>query len=269
MKWRKLACPICKTQLDLDVKSLKCEHNHSYDLSKEGYCNLLIANQKKTKDPGDNKLMIDARRAFLELGKYDFLIDKISKLTSDSESLFDAGCGEGYYLNKLSKKGAYGMDISKSAIKIAAKKYKSHHFFVGSIHNLPVSNETFDTVLSIFSPTNFKQFHRILSDKGKVILVTAAPNHMKSIAEMVYDKFKPHTQKTSFDFDKEFTLESDTVIDQKITLDRNQDIMNLLKMTPYFWNTVPEKMAKFEKLDQIEIEMSFRIRVFLKQPILV
>lgn len=265
MKWTKVACPICKAQLDLGAKSLKCERNHSYDISKEGYCNLLIANQKKSKDPGDNKLMIDARRAFLELGKYDFLIDEIKKLITQTESIFDAGCGEGYYLNKLSKKLGYGMDISKSAIKNAAKKYKNHHFFVGSVHNIPIVNDTFDTIISIFSPTNFKEFHRILTENGKVILVTAAPNHMKSIAEMVYDKFKPHTQKTSFDYDNGYTLESDNIIEQTITLESNQDIMNLLKMTPYYWNTVPKKLVEFEKLTKIDIGMSFRIRVFLKQ----
>ena len=264
MNWSKTKCPICHQPLTLTAKSLVCNARHTYDLSKEGYANLLIANQKKSRNPGDNKLMIDARRAFLELGEYDFLIKKIATFLEDSISIFDAGCGEGYYLDKLSSGKGYGMDISKSAIKIAAKKYKHLHFIVGSVYQIPVLDESFDTIISIFSPTHFKEFHRILNAQGKVILVTAAPNHMQSIAAIIYDKFKPHSQKTSFDFDKGFELIHDEIITKTLHLTSNETILNLLKMTPYYWNTVPEKLEKFTQLKTLDVEAGFRIRVFTR-----
>ena len=32
-----LACPKCHQQLHLENKTLKCENNHCYDISKRGY----------------------------------------------------------------------------------------------------------------------------------------------------------------------------------------------------------------------------------------
>jgi len=71
-----LICPFCQSELlATEHKSYACENNHNFDLSKEGYLNLLPVNQKSSKDPGDNKMMISARREFLELGHYDPLIE--------------------------------------------------------------------------------------------------------------------------------------------------------------------------------------------------
>ena len=62
-------CPLCHQPLTLSVKTFKCENNHQFDMAKEGYVNLMPAHHKRSKDPGDNKEMMQARRRFLE-GKY-------------------------------------------------------------------------------------------------------------------------------------------------------------------------------------------------------
>ena len=43
-----LACPKCHQQLHLENKTLKCENNHCYDISKRGYINLLLNPDKAT-----------------------------------------------------------------------------------------------------------------------------------------------------------------------------------------------------------------------------
>ena len=52
-----LVCPICKNKLILmsEEKTYQCENNHNFDRAKQGYVNLLINNQKKSKLPGDSK----------------------------------------------------------------------------------------------------------------------------------------------------------------------------------------------------------------------
>lgn len=84
--------------------------------------------------------MIAARRSFLEEGNYDPLLAEISELIQDEVSkekastILDSGCGEGYYTDRLARKlekiapQVYGTDISKYAVRIAAKRYKSVHF---------------------------------------------------------------------------------------------------------------------------------------------
>ncbi|MEF1296891.1 23S rRNA (guanine(745)-N(1))-methyltransferase, partial [Vibrio parahaemolyticus] len=59
-------CPLCHQPLSLTEKTFKCENNHQFDLAKEGYVNLMPAHHKRSKDPGDNKEMMQARRRFLE-----------------------------------------------------------------------------------------------------------------------------------------------------------------------------------------------------------
>ncbi|MGB0987591.1 MAG: putative RNA methyltransferase, partial [Pseudoalteromonas spongiae] len=70
-------CPMCQTPLADDTHRLICANNHSFDKAKEGYINLLPVQNKKSKDPGDNKEMVMARRAFLARGHYNFLRDAI------------------------------------------------------------------------------------------------------------------------------------------------------------------------------------------------
>ena len=68
-----LACPKCHQQLHLENKTLKCENNHCYDISKRGYINLLLNPDKATNNPGDSKESLVARKAYLNKGYYDML----------------------------------------------------------------------------------------------------------------------------------------------------------------------------------------------------
>jgi len=71
-------CPFCKNTLHFDGnRSYVCENNHNFDLSKQGYLNLLPVNKKKSKSPGDDEMMVKARREFLEQGFYDPLMNEI------------------------------------------------------------------------------------------------------------------------------------------------------------------------------------------------
>lgn len=47
-----------------------CSNRHSFDQARSGYVNLLPVNQKRTKQPGDNKQMVHARTQFLDAGYY-------------------------------------------------------------------------------------------------------------------------------------------------------------------------------------------------------
>ncbi|MEQ8623340.1 MAG: methyltransferase domain-containing protein [Vicingaceae bacterium] len=271
-----LICPYCKSSLDrIEEKTASCENKHSFDFAKEGYLNLLPVNQKKSKDPGDNQMMIAARRNFLELGFYDPLIKSIRDLISDKLNFnskeitaFDAGCGEGYYsekaLNHLTdlKTDILGTDISKYAVKNAAKKYKNNFYFVSSVYDLPIAEHSVDLILSIFSPIMAEEFKRILSKQGHVIVVSPAPNHLREIAELIYDSFNPHTtnivEKMTPLFKHEFTKRTSF----KIELKSAEDLLQLLKMTPYYWSTGKERLEKITKKNELSVSCDFNIDIF-------
>ena len=271
-----LICPFCQKPLsDSGTKSYICEQNHSFDISKEGYINLLPVNKKKSKSPGDNEMMISARRMFLESGYYDTLIESLVSLIANEFSfennefsVLDSGCGEGYYSEKvfnnipnLSAK-VFGTDISKFAIKSAAKKYKNNFYFVSSVYNLPIADNSIDVVLSIFAPIHPEEFYRVLSNKGYVIVVSPAENHLKELAELIYDNFRPHENNTTVEMPTLFEKHLSKRTTFEIEIKDSETLLALLKMTPYYWNTSKESMEKLNNCNDINITCDFNITVF-------
>lgn len=271
-----LICPNCKSSLfDSQNRTFVCENNHCFDVAKQGYLNLLPVNQKKSKNPGDNEMMIAARRNFLELGYYDPLIESIKKLIdtklifeNKTITAFDAGCGEGYYsekaLNNLNglTSNILGTDISKYAVKNAAKKYKNNFYFVSSVYNTPLANGSIDLILSIFSPVAVEEFKRILSKQGKVIVVSPAPTHLKEIAELIYNEVKPHSTTLVEQMTSLFQHDENKRTTFTIDIKNGEDLLSLLKMTPYFWSTAEEKLEKITNKKELSVTCDFNIDVF-------
>jgi 23S rRNA (guanine745-N1)-methyltransferase len=273
-----IICPFCQHSLHFNgERSYVCQNNHNFDLAKQGYLNLLPVNKKKSKSPGDNDMMVKARREFLEAGFYNPLMDEIKQVIegelnfhSEEINILDSGCGEGYYsenaLNNLDglKSIVTGTDISKDAVRHAAGRYKNNFYFVSSIYNLPVKTNSIDLILSVFSPNDNKEFSRVLKQQGYLIIVSPGENHMKQLAELIYDSFRPHEytiiEKTGEPFSYVSTRRKTFEIDMK----DSEMLQNLLKMTPYYWNTSKEVQKKIEKNKDITITCDFNITVFKK-----
>ena len=59
-------CPKCGEVINLVDKTYKCLNNHSFDISKKGYLNILLTFDKNSKQPGDSKECLESRNAFLK-----------------------------------------------------------------------------------------------------------------------------------------------------------------------------------------------------------
>ena len=268
-------CPFCKNSLHFDGnRSYVCENNHNFDLAKQGYLNLLPVNKKKSKSPGDDEMMVKARREFLEQGFYDPLMNEIKMvieglpIRSKELSVLDSGCGEGYYsehalsgLNGL-ESSIVGTDISKYAVKHAAGRYKKNFYFVSSIYDLPIKTNCIDLILSVFSPNDSNEFGRVLKEKGYLIVVSPGENHMKQLAELIYDSFRPHEYNIVEKIGKPFNVISTHRKSFEIEITDSTMLMNLLKMTPYYWNTSKKAQEKIMQCAEISISCDFQITVF-------
>lgn len=255
-----------------------CTNGHSYDVAKEGYVNLLLVQHKNSKQPGDNKQMVNGRRAFLEQGFYQPLADAISKifnqhlatLPNQTEvSFFDAGCGEGYYMaqvsqscNQVDARIAFsGLDISKFAVQKAAKKYPKNHFAVASTFQLPLENDSQNAVLQIFAPSSESEIYRVLKSNGIWITVNPAANHLYEFKQALYDK--PTEHKTEQVIPEGFTLAQQLNLSFVIQLNELEQRQNLLMMTPYYWSATAEKKQKLVD-DLQQFTTDFDIRVWTK-----
>ena len=132
-----LSCPVCFDPLESTAHGLNCSKGHAFDRAREGYINLLLANQKGSSNPGDDRVSVEARRSFLEAGHYAFLSDAIIEavgVSVDPRVVADAGCSEGYHLNRLSESvpraDCTGVDISRSAIRQASRTYPEHTWVI-------------------------------------------------------------------------------------------------------------------------------------------
>ena len=276
-----LLCPVCKDKLVKDVsnKIYKCENNHTYDIAKEGYVNLLISNQKNSKNPGDSKEMVLARVEFLSKGYYEMLSDKINEVivetlkkdNNDILNIMDLGCGEGYYLTNLKKymdkknikANYYGMDVSKEAVKYASKTNKDCTWAVGNNFNILANDKSIDCILSVFSPIDINECNRVLKDDGVFIRVLPRTNHLIQLRNIIYSEvhLNEKVYKASDD-ENEYIKESNVTFD--IDLNK-EEILSLLKMTPHYWKSTAENKEKLELYESLVITIDMRIGVFKKK----
>ncbi|MET8984105.1 putative RNA methyltransferase [Nonomuraea wenchangensis] len=63
-----LVCPVCRADLRLDERALRCAGGHVFDVARQGYVSLLVGSRA----PGtaDSAEMVAARAAFLDAGHY-------------------------------------------------------------------------------------------------------------------------------------------------------------------------------------------------------
>lgn len=262
-----LICPNCKSPLFKVGNSLKCQHNHSFDLAKEGYVNLLLPNEKKTKDPGDDAVMVSSREAFLKKGYYEKLQTEILEIVKklNCNTILDAGCGTGYYINLADYQNldVIGIDISKHAIKKAAKEKGAASFLVASIFNLPFQDETIDAVINIFAPKPEKEFLRVLKDGGVVIEVTPGKNHLIELKKAIYsDQTRKNQEKTSF---SKLTLIDFQRLTYQSKVEKNDDLMQLVMMTPYWYKGGEKNLNALKECNIDTITFDFIIKLWKKQ----
>ncbi|MCF6218856.1 MAG: 23S rRNA (guanine(745)-N(1))-methyltransferase [Gammaproteobacteria bacterium] len=264
-------CPVCSETLELLQRSWRCANNHHFDMAREGYVNLLLAHQKKSKQTGDNKMMIQSRRHFLNNHYYDILPEKLSALlsvhfSSKLFSLLDIGCGEGYYSdfiqNNLPECQVWGVDISKPAIIAAAKRYPNISFSAASSYRLPINDQAVDVVTKIYAPAENDEIFRVLKPNGLYFSVTPGKSHLFGLKKLIYDTPKEHDEAESVPAGFEWLDRS--VLCDAIKIENNQDIANLLAMTPYFWQLSKSRHQEIAALSTLNTEISFIINIYRK-----
>ncbi|ASU22595.1 23S rRNA (guanine(745)-N(1))-methyltransferase [Vibrio qinghaiensis] len=267
-------CPLCLQPLLQQQQILKCENNHQFDIAKEGYVNLMPAHHKRSKDPGDNKEMMQARRRFLEGGHYDLMRQTVAQLCSkylqdSSYQFLDIGCGEGYYTQFVAQTLAqhsiqsvtYGLDISKIAVRYAAKRYPMVNFVVASSHRLPFDDASLAGILRIYAPCKAQELYRCIQNQGVVITVTPAARHLYQLKEGIYPNVQLHDE-TAEEI-AGFTLVEQQKLHYTMALSGN-DAFDLLQMTPFAWRASDELRAQLKQAEQFNCEADFMISVYRK-----
>ncbi|MBR4098837.1 MAG: methyltransferase domain-containing protein [Clostridium sp.] len=267
-------CPLCAQALRQGERSYTCASGHSFDIAAAGYTHLLPANKKHSKNPGDDKAMVAARSAFLDKGYYaplrDVLADLTLRLTEalPSPALLDSGCGEGYYtaaiFHALQSAGRTpaiaGVDISKFALRKAAKRLPEGEFAVASVYHLPLGDGCADLLVNVFSPLATEEFGRVLHPGGWFLYVVPSALHLWEMKEILYEK--PYENPTKLEEYQGFQHRESLPLRYTAELDCGADIMALFGMTPYAWKTPKAGVARLAALDRLTTRIGFDIHVY-------
>lgn len=265
-------CPKCKGELVLDSNTKKCKNNHCYDRAKAGYYNLLLGVGGGTH--GDNAEMVEARRSFLSAGYYEPLADKLSALVRDltpiGGAVLDAGCGEGYYTDKVESmlrerdgvSNLLAFDISRDAVKLAAKRNRAVSLAVATAYDMPIADGSLDTVYNVFSPLAKDEVRRVLKVGGRFIMVYPGPDHLYGLKSLIYKTpYKNEPEATVIDG---FRLASHEKLSYEIKLNTPEAVRSLFMMTPYAYRTPKEDRERVLSFSSVTTEIEFIIDVYEK-----
>lgn len=270
-------CPICQNPLMLHQasKGYYCTKKHHFDLAKEGYLNLLPAQYKKSKEPGDSRAMMRARRNFLEAGFYQPMAEAVTRLIDQHKTthspmhILDMGCGEGYYSRQIEAQSQYkenldlhGIDIAKNAIFAAAKKQPNARFIVASNKRLPYADHYFDLIFRIYAPSEDNEVTRLLTDQGLLLIVTPGSRHLWQLKEFIYKEVKEHS--TDVPLPEGFKQQESQRISYTITPHQEQR-MALLQMTPFAWRANAAIQTKIQRATDLEIEVDFILTLAMQE----
>jgi 23S rRNA (guanine745-N1)-methyltransferase len=264
-----LACPVCGQSLARSARAYSCPEGHSFDLARSGYLNLLLANQRRTKDPGDDKAMMTARAAFLGQGHYRPVADALAQAVAAHprpEAVVDIGCGEGYYLRHLRERLGpavlCGLDISRHAAEAAARMDPISLYLVASAHRMPVLDASLDVVVSNFSPTYPDELARVLRPSGLVVIGLPGPRHLFALKAEIYAQPAEHEAAPPWTDRPDFALLAEQRVRYDLSLRNPRAVGDLLAMTPYFWSADRETQTRLQALEALDTEVDVVVRTY-------
>ena len=266
-------CPVCGQRLERDSRVYRCGRGHCFDIAKEGYVNLLPANRKHAEMPGDDREMVKARTFFLDGGWYSPLREALCELAGahpeDKAVLVDAGCGEGYYTEELSRltaeKGgrAAGVDLSKAAVRRAARRCPGAEIAVASVYHMPLEEESVSLLVDCFAPLAVEEFRRVLKPGGTFLYVVPEPRHLWEMKEILYDR--PYENEVRHESYEGFRLSEEIPVHFGFTLREQEAITALFRMTPYAWKTPKEGAERLQGVQELSLTAAFRILAFERE----
>ncbi|PSJ23047.1 rRNA (guanine-N1)-methyltransferase [Halomonas sp. ND22Bw] len=278
-----LACPLDGDPLERRDGAWRCAAGHSFDIARQGYVHLLPVQNKRSRDPGDSKEMVAARRRFLEAGHYRPIAEAVGRAVlaeapaGGTLRCLDAGCGEGFYLRALrelsgmveEQGGAVtlsllGVDISKWAVLAAAKREKAATWVVGTNAHLPVQAQSLDRVLCLFGFPVYPEFARVLKPGGELLMVEAGPDHLRELREIIYPSVKPPREDDEA-APEGFTRKPTETLRYTIALEGAEPIADLLAMTPHLHRASAEGRERAAALTSLTLTVDVRLTRLVRE----
>ena len=257
-------CPLCGGRMKaLKSGKLLCKREHAFDLSKKGYVNFL----NETKKTQYNKELFSSRKSLFAEGFYRPVADEILGIVKEYRRvkeieilrLLDAGCGEGYYSDFLSKEEdltVFALDLSKEAIALATDYPSPVSWAIGDLARLPYRDRSMDIILDVLTPANYKEFKRVLQNQGLLIKVIPGDEYLQEIRKAAADHLihKEYSNRETVDYALSHLKKPERKkVLYQLPVDREQ-IGHFMRMTPML-SEVEEAVLNREGISSVTISM--------------
>jgi 23S rRNA (guanine745-N1)-methyltransferase len=165
---------------------MRCARQHSYDVARSGYVNLLQPQDRRSLNAGDSQDAIEARARLLDAGigraLLDVVVDRAAGLLSRSGIVADLGSGSGEVLGALSPRigsCAIGIDLSSAAAEHAARRHPAVTWVVANAdRRVPLLDRTVDLLLSVHGRRNPAECARVLTTAGHLLVAVPAADDL-------------------------------------------------------------------------------------------
>lgn len=231
-----LRCPLCGGAFLKENNSLVCARRHTYDIARQGYVNF-VPGQRET---FYKKELFVHRAKVFEAGVYAPVAARLTEAIgrfADPSVLLDAGCGEGYYAKAVCpgrSMARIGFDLSKDAVRLAARGQKTAAFFAADIQHIPLRSGTVDVLLDVFTPANYAEFGRVLKEDGVVMKLAPRSGYLRELRALAGSRLR-HAAYDDGDVERYAHEKMDVLHQEAIsyTLDVSPETaQHLARMTP-------------------------------------
>ena len=267
-----LICPVCQAPLSEADGGVACSAGHRFDRARQGYLNLLPVQHKKSRDPGDNAAMVEARRRFLDGGHYAPIAERLAQRVAElaPATWLDIGCGEGYYSERIARAlpdaRGYALDISREAVRRACKRAPQMTWMVASMARIPLADASCGVLTSVFSPLDWAEVLRLLPPGGVLLRVGPTREHLMELRQRLYDEVRDYDdEKHLAQLPAGLQHSRSETLEFRLPLEQAQDRADLLAMTPHGWRASAERRAAVIEAP-LDVRVAIRYDWFQRQP---
>ena len=184
-KWiDKLKCPHCEGTFELHDTMIKCQNNHSYNISKQG---TIVFHEGLKEDKMYTKELFSSRRSFMETGFFVPVYHQLLSFINANDFVIDMGSGEGTHNASLQIEmplSILGLDLAKEGIRMASDfNHLGLLSVVADLAHMPVQDHCVDVILNILSPSNEDEMLRALKPSGTILKVVPRHDYLKELRE--------------------------------------------------------------------------------------
>ena len=155
----------------------------------------------------------------------------------------------------------FGLDISRDALRLAARRYPAVFFFRNDVHHrICMRDGCVDLLLDIFAPRNPQEFRRVLRPSGLLVVVIPREAHLREVrAALPLIGMEPEKlERTVARLAGAFELEAKDTLEWRAEL-AGEEIADLVRMTPSARHVGEEDYARAAALGPLEVTFAVEL----------